>query len=351
MAKLKIRILIGAKSDEYVSCLTIGEYVFGMLNREKYDVSTLRVSKDGEQWMFPTVNDSILPKDLDEAASDSYASLTLGQAIDRLKAEKPDVIFLASPGGTGEDGSFQGLMQAAGLAYTSSGVMASSLAMDKYRTGQMYEMAGLKTPKTRLFKRRDWKKDPKAVEKEILETLGIPCFVKPSTNGSSIGAGPVKAQAELEKRLKDAFDLNAQVVVQELIKGREMTCAVLDDGENNPIVFTPTEIVLLGGEFYTFEDKHVLEHGMDEINPPELPEETIKALQQVSLTAHKALGCVGLSRTDMFYTDKGEIYALETNTIPGMTAASVYCKIVDKFNLTMEQFVDKIIRSALTREA
>lgn len=348
-SKIKLKILIGAKSDEYQSCLTIGDFVFNNVNRDKYEISTVRVSKDGENWMFPKEPGAILPIDLSKAPSDSYETVSIGQAIDRMKQEKIDVVFLACPGGTGENGSFQGLMQAANLKYTSSGVLASALAMDKQKSADLYNYYGLRTPKTLVFSRKDWK-NPGNVKSEVEQKLGFPCFAKPNSNGSSVGVGLIKTVDDLDHILPKAFERSPLVLVQENIKGRELTCAVMDDGINEPMPFTPTETILLQGEFYTYEDKHVNEHSIDELNPAPLSEEMTKRVQEVTLTAHRALGCAGLSRTDMILTDKDELVVLETNTIPGMTPASVYLKIVGNFGMTIQDFFDRIISSALTRE-
>ncbi len=348
-SKIKLKILIGAKSDEYQSCLTIGDFVYTYINRKKYDVSTIRVSKDGEQWLFPTDPGAMLPMELSHATPGSYVTLTLGAAIDRLKDEKPDVVFLASPGGTGEDGSFQGLMQAANLKYTSSGVLGSALAMDKQKSSELYQYYGLKTPKTIAVSRKDLTEIEK-VKKSVAEKIGFPCFVKPNSSGSSVGIGRVKTQEDLEAALAQALKKSPIALAQENIKGRELTCGILDDGIHEPMPLTPTETILLRGEIFSYEDKHVHKDSVEELNPAPVSDAMTKKIQAAALTAHTALRCAGLSRTDMMLTEKDELIVLETNTIPGMTPGSVYLKIIGNFGMTIQDFFDRIISSAFTRE-
>lgn len=229
---------------------------------------------------------------------------------------KPDVVFIALHGKDGEDGCVQGFCELLGVPYTGPGVLASALAMDKMRAKVFYRSAGLNTA--------DWITVEAGQEydlKGIIETVGNKCVVKPTHEGSALGVHIVEGIEELQEAIEEAITHDSSVVVESFVQGTETTVAVI--GNSNPEVMPVIEIVpQAGGGFYDFTAKYAI-GGADHIIPARLDEETTKNCQDAALLAHQALGCVGVSRTDIIVDENGKPWVLETNTIPGMTATSL----------------------------
>lgn len=236
--------------------------------------------------------------------------------VEQLMASTPDVVFLALHGRDGEDGCVQGLCEILGYPYTGPGVLASALAMDKLRCKAFYRAAGLPTAPWAGVQHG---KIPPA--DELLEQVGIPCVVKPSHEGSALGVHIVNTSEELMQALEDALALDDEVVVERFVGGTEVTVAVLgnDDPEALPVIeIVPQE----ASDFYDFEAKYA-QGGSTHIIPARLPEELNLECQRIALDAHRALGCTGVSRSDIIVEDGGSCWLLETNTLPGMTSTSL----------------------------
>jgi len=230
----------------------------------------------------------------------------------RLAEIEPDVVFNALHGQWGEDGCVQGLLEIMGLPYTHSGVMASSLAMDKQRAKAVFEDAGIRTPKGRLVSR---------AEAAGGRVMPAPYVVKPNAQGSSVGVFIVReGDNRPPSALTDpAWALGEEVLVEEFIPGRELTVAVMGD---KPLCVTEITTRLA---FYDYEAKYAA-GGSDHVIPADLPEDVAGHLLALALKAHDALGCRGLSRADFRYDPArgmDGVYCLEINTQPGLTATSL----------------------------
>ncbi|MDD7368794.1 MAG: D-alanine--D-alanine ligase [Berryella intestinalis] len=258
--------------------------------------------------------------------------------IMRLFSEDFDVAFLCLHGKMGEDGTVQGLLEYAGIPYTGSGVLSSALSMDKAKAKVMYEAAGLPTPPSIYLERGK----PYVVD-EIVQKLGVPCVVKPATEGSALGVFIVEREADLKHRIEEAFAIDDHLVVEKYIKGVELTAAVLgnEDTEALPVI----EIVP-SHEFYDFESKYA-PGGSQHICPARLSDGDTARVQQLAIDAHKVLGCLGVSRTDMIQDAEGEIWLLETNTIPGMTSTSLLPDAARAIGLDFPRLCSKLVELAL----
>ena len=236
-------------------------------------------------------------------------------AFHRLVDYAPDVVFIALHGGDGEDGSIQGLLQSLGIPFTGPGVLASALAMDKSRAKSFYLGCGLPTaPWVTLAH------GSKYDSAEVLEKVGCPCVVKPASEGSALGVHIVNSPDEFEPAVQEALTHAGDIVVERFLDGIEVTCAVLgnDDPEALPVI----EIVPQGeSEFYDFEAKYAI-GGADHIIPARISDELTRKCQQIAVETHKALGCRGVSRSDIII-EGDNCWLLETNTIPGMTETSL----------------------------
>jgi D-alanine-D-alanine ligase len=249
----------------------------------------------------------------------------------------PDVVFIALHGGTGENGAVQGLLELLDIPYTGSGVLASALAMNKIVAKKIFEREGIPTPKWLPAR----SSDPSTAE-AVTEEIGFPCIVKPACEGSTIGVTIVGEEAGLDAALKSAFEYGPEAIVEELIEGTEITGPVLgnDDARTLPLV----EIVPSGG-FYDYKAKYT-PGATEEIVPARVPEATAARARDLTLRAHHALGCRGISRVDMIATP-AEVYVLEVNTIPGLTETSLVPRAAEAEGMSFSELVDRLIELAL----
>lgn len=307
MAKLRLALIAGGKSAEREVSLKSGEQVFQALDKEKYDIRRYD------------------PKD----------------DLERLVREAPelDVALIIMHGRGGEDGTLQGLLDLLEIPYQGSGVLGSALGMNKELSKLLYRQAGLAVPPALFFHREE---APSAAD--IIAELGLPLVVKPVNEGSSIGVSKVASQAELAAALDKAFAYDRRVLVERFIPGREITGAVL--GNDHPIALPLVEII--PGEDYAFFDYEAKYQpgASKEICPAPLDEELTRRGQACAVAAHQALQCRGYSRTDMILAD-GVFYVLETNTIPGMTATSLFPQAAQAYGLSFSQLLDRLVELAL----
>ena len=234
--------------------------------------------------------------------------------IKRLIEEPFDVAFLTLHGKMGEDGTIQGMLEMFDIPYTCSGVIGSAIAMDKARSKVLYADAGIPTATSVSLRATDVINIP-----EIIETVGIPCVVKPATEGSALGVEIVEDADDLPTAIDRVFEIDDQLVIESFIAGTEITVAVLGNDETEAL---PVIEIVPQGEFYDFESKYA-PGGSQHICPARLSDDVTAVAQDYAQRAHRALGCRGVSRSDFIIDADGTPWILETNTIPGMTATSL----------------------------
>ncbi|NPD30929.1 D-alanine--D-alanine ligase [Eggerthellaceae bacterium zg-1084] len=260
--------------------------------------------------------------------------------LGRLFKEQFDVAFICLHGRMGEDGSIQGLLEHVGIPYTGSGVLGSALALDKARAKVHYRAAGLRTPRGLTVHQ-----DDRLPVDWIIEAVGLPCVVKPSTEGSALGVFVVTTPDELSASIEQASALDSAVLVEEYIAGVELTVAVLGNRELEAL---PVIQIVPAHEFYDFESKYA-EGGSRHICPAEISEEATAEAQRLAMEAHVALGCRGMSRSDIIMNARGELYLLETNTIPGMTKTSLLPDAARVAGMSFPQLCERLVNLALER--
>ena len=234
--------------------------------------------------------------------------------INELSRSEADVAFIALHGRFGEDGTVQGLCELLEMPYVGSGVLASALAMDKVMSKRFFSVAGLATPDYVVLQRHELF-DIGA----LVDTLGDKVVVKPANEGSSVGMTIVHEPGELPAAIEKAFGFDSQVLVERFVAGTEVTVTVLG---NDDVTALPTLEIVPENEFYDYDSKYV--PGMcRHIIPARVSEAAREECQRLSVAAHKALGCRGLSRADTIVAEDGSVWLLEVNTIPGMTSTSL----------------------------
>ncbi|MCC6442272.1 MAG: D-alanine--D-alanine ligase [Armatimonadetes bacterium] len=331
--KIKVAVLMGGHSSEREVSLKTGSMVLRALDAEKYSV--LPVDPAGllpPQALLALGNDSGTPGL--PSVQEARDIMPLARALQSADLGRPDVAFLALHGRYGEDGTIQGLLELMGIPYTGSGVLASALAMDKIMTKRIFESNRIATPRFEVVKY--------GKTNGAFKNLRLPAVVKPNTQGSTIGISIVHEWDEMPEALALAARYDRDILVEEFVFGTEITAALL--GNDNPQTLPLIEIVPSGG-FYDYEAKYT-PGATEEIVPARIPEKQAQAAREMALAAHNALGCRGMSRVDMI-VNSHEIYALEVNTIPGMTPTSLLPRAAQATGISFPELVDRLIRLAL----
>lgn len=252
-----------------------------------------------------------------------------------------DVAFVALHGRYGEDGCIQGMLEILGMPYTFSGVLASAVGTEKELAKLVYRDAGLTVPEG-IDIAADAVPDAEEIRK-IVGMLGLPLFVKPAANGSSFGVSKVRDVEGLLPAIKKAGEGGSRVLIETCIEGTEVSAPVL--GNEDPVALPIIEIVT-GSDFYDSKVKYE-PSALHHVIPARLPEDTYKRVQEAAITAHRALGCLGASRSDFIVRDDGRAFILETNTIPGMTEASLFPDAAAHAGISFDELCLKLVEYAL----
>jgi len=309
MGKLRLALIAGGKSSEREVSLKSGAQVYQALNQDKYAIRRYDPLTDLERLVHES-------RDLDAA-------------------------LIIMHGRGGEDGSLQGLLDLLEIPYQGSGILASALAMNKELSKAIYRQAGLQVPRALIFDRAG-----APSPQEIEAALGLPVVIKPVNEGSSIGITKAATPEALSTGLAAAFALDNRVLVEEFIQGTEVTGGVLGNARLQAL---PLVEIIPSSTYAFFDYEAKYQPGAtEEICPARLSPELTKRAQECALTAHKALGCRGYSRTDMMIREQ-EIFVLETNTIPGMTATSLFPQGAKAAGIDFPDLLDTLINLALEK--
>ena len=377
--KTRIGILFGGRSGEHEVSLLSAASVLEAIDKEKYDVVPIGITKDG-RWLTAMHAEKMLrgkqrsEKHLragDPAATTSAAVLAAGNAIIvppvpsadamvpfQTDAKHPesinvDVIFPVLHGTFGEDGTIQGLLELADIPYVGAGVLGSAAGMDKDVMKRLFAAAGLPLVKHVTILRAQWERDRKGAQRQIEKTLKYPVFVKPANLGSSVGISKAHNRKELAPAIDEAARYDRKIVVEQGVggnkgKARELECSVL--GNDEPIASVPGEIVP-AKEFYDYSAKY-LDEGSELIIPAKLTKSVSKKVQELAVRAFQAVDCCGLARVDFLMDPKsGKIFVNEINTMPGFTAISMYPKLWNASGLDYPELIDQLIELAMLRHA
>lgn len=256
-------------------------------------------------------------------------------AADGCHVIRTDLVFPVLHGKNGEDGTLQGLFELAGIPVVGCNTFSSAVCMDKDRAHKLVSLTGISVPESVVFRRSGWE----AALKEIEDRLVYPLFVKPVRAGSSFGITRVTEKVRLDAAIGLAFGHDAEVIVEEEVKGFEVGCAVL--GSEELTVGRVDEIELSGG-FFDYTEKYTLKSSKIHM-PARIDPGTEKRIQNAAVSIYRALGCSGFARVDMFYTPSGEIVFNEVNTIPGFTSHSRYPNMMKGIGLSFPEMLDRLI--------
>jgi D-alanine-D-alanine ligase len=330
---LKVAVIFGGTSSERDVSIASGVQVVKTLHDAGHKVIAVDTARGllspSEQEKLLATGVARKPPNQDDLA---IIRLDAG-ALTRSPAFRDvDVVFLALHGGTGEDGTIQALFDLAGVPYTGSGHLGSANAMDKDIAKRLFRAAGIPTP--------DWRMAP-TDSAEIENSLGYPVVVKPNKQGSTIGLTIVRQAKELPAAIDTAYKYGDEVLVEKFIAGRELTVGVLGDK-----ALAPGEIIPKCADIFDYESKYQ-SGGAEEIFPAPLSAEQTITIQQFALQAHRALKLRDYSRSDFRLDLEGRFWCLETNTLPGMTSASLLPQSAKAVGITFEKLCEKICQLAI----
>ena len=352
MEKIKVCVIFGGQSPEHEISRKSVTSVINNLNKEKYDISVIGITKEGEWFLYTGDIANIKGGEWEQDTANKKKAIISPDAKDKAvlifeedKISKihPDIVFPVLHGEYGEDGTIQGLLELANIKYVGMGVIASGNGMDKSFSKIVFDSAGIPQADWVVVKTSE-NRDKRI--KEIEEKLGYPCFVKPCNTGSSVGVGKAHNREELIIALENAAKFDRKILVEENIEGHEVECSVL--GNEEPKAAAVGEIVPTV-EFYDFDAKYNDASTKLQI-PADIDAETTKKIQEYAVRAFKALDGMGLSRVDFFVKYKdGSIVLNEINTMPGFTDISMYPKLWDAAGLGYSDLLDKLIELGLER--
>jgi len=257
---------------------------------------------------------------------------------------KVDVIFNALHGTYGEDGKVQALLEWHGIPFTGTGSVGSAVGMNKVLSKKLFDSHGIKNPLGVLISSTNIKNNPEKVLKELFNSFILPGVVKPSANGSSVGVSIVRNYDDMILALDHASDFGDQVILEEYINGIEATCGVIEDFRTHRLYALPPIEIRPKNDFFDYKAKY--EDGSEEIVPATFSNELKKEIENLALKIHETMGLRHYSRSDFIIHPKRGIFALEVNTLPGLTEQSLFPKALRAVGSELHHFVDHIIELA-----
>ena len=341
--KKKVAILYGGRSVEHGVSVNSARNIFEYLNKNKFEAVPIGISKKGKWFLTDGVSKDI------EKGKPLVISVEPGNSafiiLKENKSIKVDIIFPVLHGTDGEDGSIQGLIKAMDIPMVGTGVLGSSMAMNKIVAKRMLADAGLPVSEFLTFR---YDQKDKISFAAISKKLGLPFMVKAASLGSSVGVNKVNNRKDFQKAIEEAFLYDNEMLAEQYISGRELECSVL--GNYPPQASAPGEIVISKEyEFYTFDAKYVDPNAVAIDVVAKLPKAIAEKIRKASIQAYEALHCEDFARVDLFLDKKGNIYINEINTIPGFTNSSMYPMMWKEQGISFPDLITKLLELATER--
>ena len=342
MTKIKVAILYGGRSVEHGVSINSARNIAEYLDKNKFEPLLIGISTSGIWHLTSSVSKDI---ESGEKLSLQLNPKSPGFITEKGVVHSADVVFPVLHGTDGEDGSIQGLLQAMSLPMVGTGVLGSSMSMNKLVAKKILQEAGLPVARFLYY----YFEDREQINfKKISDTLGLPFMIKSASLGSSVGVSKVKNEADLKKAVEEAFKYDDCLLAEEFIKGREIECAIL--GNHPAQASLPGEIIISSKyEFYTFDAKYVDGEAVKIEVPAKLDTAISETIRQHSLKAYQALKCEDFSRVDLFLTEDGRVFVNEINTIPGFTNSSMFPMMWKERGISFTDLITKLIELSLER--
>lgn len=341
MLKKKVAIIFGGCSSEYDVSLVSATSVLKNIDKEKYDVVMIGITKEGDFYLYNGEIDKIEKNEWFN--NDTCKRITISTnrsdhgiiVLDTNEIIKLDVVFPVLHGQNGEDGRLQGLLELAGIKYVGCNMTSSAICMDKYLAHELVSSSGLLSPISYLFSKSD---DYEKIETKV-SNLKYPLFVKPLKAGSSFGITKIKSINELKEAIEEAFKYDNKIIIEENVDGFEVGCAIL--GNDSLLIGEVDEIELEDG-FFDYYEKYNLKTSKIHL-PARISKEEREKIKETALKIYKILGCSCFARVDMFYTPDKRIVFNEVNTIPGCTSHSRYPSMLKEIGISFEEVISRLI--------
>ena len=349
----KVGILFGGKSAEHEISLLSARNIWEAIDRTRFEPVLVGIDKTGHwrindaaRFLLNADNPALIRLNTEgEPVALRPENRGLLSAVSGGNSFKPvpiDVVFPILHGPFGEDGTIQGFLKLADIPFVGPGVLGSAVGMDKDAMKRLLRDAGI--PIGRFLTLKSHERLPPFAEIEA--ALGKPFFIKPANMGSSVGISKVRGGDEYAAAVKDAFQYDTKIIIEEFISGRELECAVL--GNEEPAASVPGEVIP-SHDFYSYDAKYLDEKGASLEIPAKLDDETKKRVQSLAIKVFQALCCEGLSRVDFFLKENGEVIVSEINTMPGFTKMSMYPKLWEASGVSYTELITRLIELAISR--
>ncbi|MFE9041469.1 D-alanine--D-alanine ligase family protein [Streptomyces sp. NPDC012421] len=365
--KPRVAVVFGGRSSEHAISVVTAGAVLKAIDRTKYDVLPIGITREG-RWALTAdapermaIAERALP-DVEQLTESETGGVVLpvDPASREVVLHEPgslpralgevDVVFPMLHGPYGEDGTLQGLLELSGIPYVGAGVLASAVGQDKEYMKRVFVSYGLPVGPYEVIRPREWDRNPAEARKKIVEFAadhGWPLFVKPARGGSSVGITKVDDLSGLDEAVEEARRHDPKIIVEALVRGREIECGVLEF-EEGPRASVPAEIPpVTDHDFYDFEAKYI--DSASGLVPAPIGAEATAEVQRLAVAAYDAVSCEGLVRADFFLTEDGDFVINEINTMPGFTPISMYPRMWQESGVSYPELVDRLIQAALTR--
>jgi D-alanine-D-alanine ligase len=343
-------VIYGGRSGEHEVSIVSASSIFANLDRSRYDPVPIRIEKDG-RWVLPARPPAVVSAadvtTLGSGSTDGAPTIEPTVAIRDL-----DVVFPVLHGPYGEDGTVQGLLELANVAYVGAGVLGSAVGMDKAVMKTIFAAHSLPIVPHITVTRREWQADPRGITSRVALQLHYPVFVKPANLGSSVGISKAKNDDSFSEAMELALRFDKKIVIESGVSNaREIECAVL--GNDDPEASVPGEIIVTHRDgFYSYTAKYLDAEGATTRIPADLPAAMIEQVKRLSVEAFRVLELSGMSRVDFFVDGRtNALFLNEVNTIPGFTSISMYPKMWEASGLPYPALIDRLLTLALERHA
>src|SRR5213594_3095358 len=368
MPRLRVGVVFGGRSGEHEVSLASAASVIAALEERGHAVVPIGIARNG-RWVVggdplralaAEARVALPSNDADGAVKKALANraeAVESASVESLARTEPagslppelrqglDVVVIMLHGPYGEDGTIQGLFELADVPYVGAGVLASAVGMDKATMKAVFQAHGLPIVEHLVVTRHEWRHAPERVAERVAETVGFPCFVKPSNLGSSVGISKVSEAGALAAAVDLAARHDRKILVERAVRGREIEVSVL--GNDEPVASLPGEVTY-AGEFYDYATKYA--EGQARLTvPAPIPPETSRRIRALALEAYRAIDCAGMARVD-FFLEGDRILVNEINTIPGFTATSGYARMWEASGLGYGELLERLIELALDRQ-
>ena len=321
MKKRTIAIVAGGDSSELVVSLRSAQGIYSFIDKERYNLYI--VEMEGKRWEVVLPDGSKTPVDRNDFSF-----------VEDGKKKNFDFAYITIHGTPGENGILQGYFDLIGMPYSSCNVLVSAITFNKFTCNQYLKGFGIRVSESMILR-----KGFEILDEEVINKVGLPCFIKPNAGGSSFGVTKVKTKEDIQPAIEKAFGESDEVMIEAFMKGTEITCGCYKT-KNKEVVFPITEVVT-GNEFFDYDAKY--NGQVEEITPARISEETAERVRLLTSAIYDILGCSGIIRIDYIITEGEKVNLLEINTTPGMTATSFIPQQVRAAGLDIKDVMTDII--------